>query len=405
MVPSGAAAGVAVNRRCTTMAMSTSPQFVVKVSKYCNLRCDYCYEFPYLSDKARMGLEQIRAAFQNIKASINELAIESADFIWHGGEPFLVPLEFYQQVNLIQNDIFGTEFKYRNSVQTNLTVLTDRHIEFLKTGFFKDIGVSFDVYGDQRVDIKGRSRTETVRTNIRKLINDRIDFRAIAVLARDTLPNIKQIYRFFDSLHIEHRILAYYRSIGSEQAQRHGLNFDELVDAHKDVFHEWLASERATPVEPIKDYVRYAVQHITSVDNDRYDRSTSERVFIIDVNGDVFNVVESYEPEFRYGNLFYSPFREIAESEARIRSVALSQERMQRFCHQCPYFGNCPGVFVANATSVERKILEVSGCRVRAVLDHIVDVFQRTDLKDYILESYNADDGAFANMHPALSVA
>lgn len=387
------------------MAINTSPQFVFKVSKYCNLRCDYCYEFPHLGDKARMSLDRIQAAFQNIKSSINELAIERADFIWHGGEPFLVPLEFYEQVNLIQKNIFGTEFKYMNSVQTNLTVLTNRHIEFLRGGFFEDIGVSFDVYGDQRVDTKGKSRADTVRVNMRKLIDHQIDFCAIAVLARDTLPNIKQIYRFFDDLDIEHRILAYYRSVGREQTQRHGLDFDELVGAYKEVFHEWLASERATPVEPIKDYVRFAIQYITGVDNDRYDRSTSERVFIIDVNGDVYNVVESYEPEFCYGNLFCSPLREIAELRGRVRSIALSHERMRRFCHQCPYFGNCPGAFVANATSVERKVLETSGCPVRAMLDHILDVFKRTDLNDFILESYKAGDDASARAHPALSVA
>jgi uncharacterized protein len=387
------------------MTINTSPQFVFKVSKYCNLRCGYCYEFPYLGDRSRMKLEQIRAAFQNIKTSISHLAIQGADFIWHGGEPFLIPLEFYEQVSFIQKDVFGTKFKYRNSVQTNLTILTDRHIEFLKDGFFDDIGVSFDVYGDQRIDKKGRSSADTVRANMRKLVEHQVRFGVIAVLARDTRPHIKQVYRFFDDLEIEHRILPYYRTIGSAQAQRHGLNFEELVGAYRDVFHEWLASERATPVHPIKEYVRFAVQHIIGVDNDRYDRSAAERVFMVDVSGGVFNDFESYDSEFCYGNLFYSPFQSIIESEQRNRSIALSRDRMLRFCRQCPYFGSCPGIFVANATTVERKILETSGCPLRAVLDHIVDVFKRTDLQDYILESYKAADVDSAEAHPALSVA
>jgi uncharacterized protein len=387
------------------MAINTSPQFVMKVSKYCNLRCGYCYEFPHLDKKARMGLDQIRAAFQNIKSSIDGLAIERASFIWHGGEPFLVPLEFYEQVDLIQKDIFGTGFKYRNTVQTNLTVLTDRHIAFLKGGFFERIGVSFDVYGDQRVDTKGKSSAKMVRANMRKLIDHQINFNAIAVLARHTLPSIKQMYRFFDDLDVEHRVLAYYRTVSNEQTVQHGLSFDELVGAYKDLFHEWLASERATSVHPIKDFVRYAVQHITGVDNERYDRSIHERVFTIEVNGDVFNVAESDEPEFCYGNLFHSPLGEIAKSEMRERSIALSQARMERFCYQCPYFGSCPGVFVANATPIERKVLEVNGCPVRAMLDHIVDVFKRTELSDFILESHKVDDNASAETHPALSVA
>jgi len=385
------------------MAISASPQFVFKISKYCNLRCDYCYEFPYLGDKARMNLDQVRSAFENIKRSISELSIKEIDFIWHGGEPFLIPLEFYEQIDLLQKEVFKAELKYRNSVQTNLTVLTERHVEFLKTGFFTDIGVSFDVYGDQRVDTKGKSRTDVVRANISKLINHQIEFAAIAVLARDTLLNITKTYRFFDDRGIVHRILAYYRSVSSEQAQRHGLDFAELVGAYKAVFHEWLASERATPVDPISDYVRYAIRHVTGADNDRYDRSTGERVFIIDINGDVFNVVESYEPEFRYGNLFSSPFQEAVASPERHRSTALSRQRQERFCYRCPYFGNCPGIFVANATSVERKVLEISGCPIRSMLDYIVDVFNQTDLNNFILESHRTAESP-AKMHPALSV-
>ena len=168
------------------MAISPSPQFVFKVSKYCNLRCDYCYEYPYLGDKSRMSLEQVEAAFQNIKNSIAELGISRADFVWHGGEPFLVPLDYYERVDVLQKQIFGADSKYGNSVQTNLTILTDRHIRFLQDGFFESVGVSFDVYGEQRVDARGRSRTDTVRSNMQKLIDRQINFAAIAVLARDT---------------------------------------------------------------------------------------------------------------------------------------------------------------------------------------------------------------------------
>jgi uncharacterized protein len=386
------------------MAISPSPQFVFKISKYCNLRCDYCYEYPYLGDKSRMSLEQVEAAFQNIKSGIAELGINRADFVWHGGEPFLVPLDYYEHVDLLQKQNFGADFKYGNSVQTNLTVLTERHIRFLQGGFFEGIGVSFDVYGEQRVDARGKTRTDTVRSNMQKLIDRQINFAAIAVLARDTLPCIKKTYQFFDSLGITHRVLAYYRSVGDQQAQRHGLGFSELVGAYRTLFDEWLASERATPVYPIKDYVRFAVQYITGLDDDRYDRAQSERVFIVDVNGDVFNVLESYESEFCYGNLFTTPFQQIAESEGRSRSVALSCERLQRFCHRCDYFGSCPGTFVANATGVERKILEANGCPVRAVLDHILDVFKRADLNDFILESQRTGNLGAEKENPALDV-
>ena len=96
------------------MAISASPQFVFKISKYCNLRCDYCYEFPYLGDRARMSLAQVRSAFENIKRSISELSIKEVDFIWHGGEPFLIPLSFMSR---------STSFR-RKSLRANSSTTT-----------------------------------------------------------------------------------------------------------------------------------------------------------------------------------------------------------------------------------------------------------------------------------------
>src|SRR5882672_2215750 len=95
------------NRERGMVQISRAPQFVIKVSKYCNLRCDYCYEFLDLADKARMSLETVRKIFENIGAAVGELSLSHAEFVWHGGEPFLVPAEFYEQVALIQEEVLG----------------------------------------------------------------------------------------------------------------------------------------------------------------------------------------------------------------------------------------------------------------------------------------------------------
>jgi len=50
---------------------------------------------------------------------------------------------------------------------------------------------------------------------------------------------------------------------------------------------------------------------------------------------------------------------------------------------------------------VERKLLEARGCPVRAVIDHIVGVFERSDLRELILEAYEA--AMTTEERPALS--
>jgi uncharacterized protein len=373
------------------MPIAPNPQFVVKVSKYCNLRCDYCYEFPHLGDRARMKLDELRALFTNIKNSVETLGIEEAEFVWHGGEPFLIPIEFYREVGAIQRQVFGDVLPFSNIVQTNLTILTDRHVEFLRSGeFFSSLGVSFDVYGAHRLDIAGKDRTELILSNIQTLIDNEIRFGALTVLARDTLPWIRQIYRFFDGIRVDHRLLVYFRSFDAAQDRRHGLTLNEVIEAYNGVFDEWLASDTATRVVPIEDFVNFATRRITGAAPSHHSRGDAEGVFVVDMNGDVYDAIEPYEADFCYGNLFRSNLEEVVGSEQRQRSAAASDERVKAYCGGCPHYGACPGFYVANAGKEERAFLQ-SGCPVRGAMDHIIEVFHRTDI-EALLARIGTDD-------------
>jgi uncharacterized protein len=83
-----------------------------------------------------MDLEDIRRIFQRIAHYHDADDSEPIIFIWHGGEPFLVPLEIYEAIGQIQKEIFRGKREILNGVQTNLTILTDRHIDILKSGKF-----------------------------------------------------------------------------------------------------------------------------------------------------------------------------------------------------------------------------------------------------------------------------
>ena len=53
---------------------------VIKLSKLCNLRCEYCFEYDQLGDPARMGPAQLRQLFINIR--------DYARTLLHEAEPF-----------------------------------------------------------------------------------------------------------------------------------------------------------------------------------------------------------------------------------------------------------------------------------------------------------------------------
>jgi uncharacterized protein len=360
-------------------------QFVMKISKYCNLRCTYCYEFNELGNKQRMSLDLISRIFENIASHVLPNQYQWVSFVWHGGEPFLIPLEYYESIGRLQRDIFGDKIEVWNVAQTNLTIMTPRHLEFLKSQrFFRYIGISFDVLGNQRVDMQGRQKNDVVLDNMQKLIDHRIPFGAIAVLARNTLPHVKTIYKFYDQLQIGSRVLPFYMDASNDQIARHAVTYDEQVAALKTIFAEWLASENATPVDPIGDYADYAIAYISGRPAKHYRRESDEFVFMVGLDGGVWGQGEAYEPEYQYGNLALDNFGQILTSQERRHSLEEAQSRSERFCRRCPYYGACPGYFVADSSPQQKRMFEESGCPVREVVDHIVHTLESTGVAERI---------------------
>jgi len=349
-----------------------SIDFIVKISKFCNLRCTYCYEYDELGNKRRMSLEQLRAFFEHIAATA--AAHGRVRFIWHGGEPLLIPLQVYENIGRLQREVFPPTLTVVNLVQTNLTVLTDAQLEFLrdKRFFSEGLGVSFDVYGDQRIDIRGRLRTETVLANLQRLQDAGIRFGAITVLARNTLPKIVPIFRFFETLGVGFRLLPIYKSANAVQLDAHALSFAEITGALKAVFDAWWVSERATPVQPLGEYLRYASAVVGGAPKTLHDPASGERSFIVDTDGSAYGQANSYEPGYAYGNVFGQDFGELLASAARQRAVDESRRRLDRHCASCPYHGHCPGGFVAEASAEQRRALDHDGCQVRELIGHIV---------------------------------
>lgn len=339
-----------------------------------------------------MPLDAIGRMFRNILADASAIQLESIEFIWHGGEPFLIPLDYYETIGALQREIFADKFKLSNTVQTNLTVLTERHVTFLKSKtFFSEIGVSFDVYGDQRVDTRGRQSTQTVLANMQTLINNDIDFGVIVVLARGTLPNVQHIFRFFDGLRLGVRFLPFYLNAGEEmiakgQIADHALTSDELVGGLKLVVDEWLASRYAVPVEPIDSYIDFAISYVSGQSGWSYPKSELESVFIVNVDGDVWGPSDAYDGGKKYGNLFDEGFGSILNSPRRRMVMEDARSRMVHNCGPCPYQGACPGHFVGDASPQQQRMIAESGCPVREMVGYIVDKFEQNRLTDLIAE-------------------
>ena len=130
------------------------------VGSACNLRCSYCYYLskdtgslfphPTVMDDATLG--------RFIKSYMESSPGPVVSFTWHGGEPALAGLDFFEKVVSLEKKYLPDGFSCWNSLQTNGTLLTDEWCAFLKREKF-DVGLSIDgakwVHDEFRRDLGG----------------------------------------------------------------------------------------------------------------------------------------------------------------------------------------------------------------------------------------------------------
>jgi uncharacterized protein len=197
MLPASSVPKTASRQNRGRWSLPSSLQWVAKISKFCNLRCRYCYEFNNLADRTRMALDQIERMFIHIAREYGGSA-RRMDFVWHGGEPLLIECDYYEAIFRVQVRVLGPAgIRFTNSIQTNLTHLTSENMALLKR-YFSNVGVSIDLFGEQRVTPRGKSLEQRVITNMQRLRAADITFGCITVLSRATVGHVAELYRFFE---------------------------------------------------------------------------------------------------------------------------------------------------------------------------------------------------------------
>lgn len=333
--------------------------WVVKASKLCDLRCRYCYEWNELGDPARMALRDWRRlleaarAYHDLSAQRLKVPIESR-IVWHGGEPLLLPAAYVREVLALERDVFGAEALARgevaNVIQTNLHALSDEKIELLREGAFA-VGVSMDFVGGVRLTLSGRRTEVRVAENLDRLRAAGFAPGAITVLARHTLPNLRQIYDFFESLEMSLRILPLFPSPLNTPEAPFALTTREMVDGLDDLFVYWLDRGCPIPVEPLREYLKSALMRLSSLAREPWSRRThGDGVLIVNTDGDLFQVIDAYEKGKALGNVFRQGIGEILDSRAYADSLTRSDDVFAEHCAPCPFLGPCNGAPVYEST-------------------------------------------------------
>jgi uncharacterized protein len=165
---------------------ATPVTLVVKGTRHCNLRCTYCHDWRTGPD-ATMTFTTLAAVTAGV---LRDPAHKSVDFVWHGGETTLLPIEWYRRALVLQARFRRPGQVVRNSLQTNATRLTDKWARFLRDHHFT-VGVSLDgpaeIHDQTRVDVAGRPTYARVREGMAVLDRFGVSYGVLIVADQEVI--------------------------------------------------------------------------------------------------------------------------------------------------------------------------------------------------------------------------
>jgi uncharacterized protein len=326
-------------------------------STHCNLRCSYCYELTRLADKRRMTLDALEVVFERVAEFFEEQRVTGARFIWHGGEPLLLPPAHYRQAFELQKKHFsGAATRIENVTQTNLTVLDDERIELLRDGF-DSCGVSLDLFGSLRVNAAGTCREQVALANLERARAAGVLLGGVTVLTRANRARTRAIFEFYRQRDMGFRLLPLHAGdfgagqwfeIGPEDTLR---AFCTLADL-------WLANPDAPAVHPITEVIDNVFSfHSEGRACDVYDKATWDPMLAIDREGFVYSYDDIHDRTRSYGNLLEQSLSALMKSPMHQASVVETERRARETCFACPSYGRtCTGIpIVEGARDYWRK--------------------------------------------------
>ena len=123
--------------------MSNIIKPIIKLTEICNYDCAFCRYSNHKQSSIGMNIDMVKKIlFQS--AEFNRGKSNNVKVIFHGGEPLLWGIDNFKEIYNFENDITTkTGVKFRNSVQTNASLINDEWLQL----FIKDhtsIGISID---------------------------------------------------------------------------------------------------------------------------------------------------------------------------------------------------------------------------------------------------------------------
>jgi uncharacterized protein len=338
------------------------------IGPVCNLNCEYCFYLEKQAlfapgEKYRMSDEVLRAFITNYITSQPTPVVE---FVWQGGEPTLLGIDFFRRVIELQKSFAGTK-TIANSLQTNGTLLTDEWCIFLKKNNFM-VGISLDgpkaIHDRYRRDRKGNGTFDQVMRGLRLLQKHKVDYNVLACVAREIALKPLDVYHFFKKEGVEfiqfspvvERMadlssremglrLAGPAALDREEEQTDVTPWSVIPEEYGDfliaIYDDWVRHDVGTVFVMNFEWALNA--WIGNPSPVCVHASTCGRAVVLEHNGDVFACDHCVYPQFKLGNITTDRLQDMVEKSLRSGFGVAKETALPQWCRECDVLKACQG--------------------------------------------------------------
>ncbi|WP_078906768.1 radical SAM/SPASM domain-containing protein [Streptomyces sp. NRRL S-378] len=322
---------------------------IVKVTRLCNLRCTYCYDWRSGPDQ-RMPFD---VAARMTAAALTDPEHRGVEFLWHGGEPTLIPIRYFEKVMAVQARFRRPGQPIVNSIHTNALHISEAWIDFFRR-YEWQVGISVDgpreVHDSQRVDAVGRPTLERALRGYEKLRAEGLGVGVISVVDRKTLAlGPDALFDFMEEVGIRD----YGINFAMPEPQPHappGTRTDHYITTkERTEFLIGLYDRWRTQGDPDIEIREIAtVRHRLAKTPGgslpcTFAGNCFGNLYTVEANGDVNHCCYLLgDPRYRWGNIMHQDFEDIRRSP-NMNVVVTERGEEEASLQQCPEVDVCRG--------------------------------------------------------------
>jgi uncharacterized protein len=338
----------------------------------CNLDCVYCF-FSYKKNQQDPSYNWTMDG-KTLEIFVRDYIRSQppgypVQFVWQGGEPALLGLDFFEEAVKLQKKYKGPGQAITNAFQTNATLIDEKWASFLEENKFL-LGISIDgpkeIHDHYRVDHKGKGSFDRVMKGVENLKRYNVDYNALVSITDISAKDPLLIYGFLR----EHFEFIQFIPVVAKRDFRERAPFlrdsgnsgTEKADHYSESATDWSVTPRGFGTFLNTVFDKWVKNDVGKVFVQLFDYTlanwleypvplcvlnrTCGKALVMEHNGDIYTCDHFVFPEFRLGNIKETPLAELACGPEQTSFGREKLERLPGECRTCEYlklcFGGCP---------------------------------------------------------------